>query len=54
MDEIIATILGYLRVVWRRRWLAMLVAWLFCLVVWGVTVTLPDRYEASAKVYVDT
>jgi polysaccharide chain length determinant protein (PEP-CTERM system associated) len=53
MDAVIATALAYLRAVWRRRWLAMLCAWIFCLAVWGITLSLPDRYEASAKVYVD-
>jgi len=47
-------VLGALQSIWRRRWVAIAVAWVAALagfvVVWGV----PNRYEASARVYVDT
>lgn len=39
---------------WRHRWLAALVAWLVGLVGAGVVLKLPDKYEAKARVYVDT
>jgi polysaccharide chain length determinant protein (PEP-CTERM system associated) len=32
----------------------VVVAWLVCIVGWTWVMTLPDRYEASARVYVDT
>ena len=43
-----------LRTVWKRRWLAVSVAWpvaLLCAV--GISL-MKDRYEASARIYVDT
>jgi polysaccharide chain length determinant protein (PEP-CTERM system associated) len=43
-----------LREIWRGRWLAVSVAWGVSLAL-GVTVLLmKDRYEASARVYIDT
>lgn len=38
---------------WRYRWPAVLFSWLVCAVGWGVTFTIPNSYEASARLYVD-
>ncbi|MEM8987661.1 MAG: XrtA system polysaccharide chain length determinant [Pseudomonadota bacterium] len=38
---------------WRRRWLILGVAWLVALVGWSVVFTMPNQYEASARVFVD-
>ena len=54
MSQQFDQLLTHLRGVWRRRWLAITVAWVACLAAWLVTLALPDRYEASATVYVDT
>ena len=54
MHEIIAQLSGYLRAMWRHRWYALAVAWLVCLAGWAVVFTMPSRYEASARIYVDT
>lgn len=43
-----------LRALWRSRWLAVGVAWA-CSVVLGLGVfTMKDKYEASARIYIDT
>jgi len=39
---------------WRFRWAALLVAWCVALVGWIAVLWLPDRYEASARVFVDS
>lgn len=39
---------------WRRRWAALAVAWVVALVGAVVLLRIPDRYEATARVYVDT
>src|SRR5215471_5032847 len=39
---------------WARRWLIFAVAAVLCCVGWLSVALLPDRYEASARVYVDT
>ncbi len=37
--------------VWKRRWLALLVAWGVCLVGWLVVSMIPNRYQSQARVY---
>jgi polysaccharide chain length determinant protein (PEP-CTERM system associated) len=49
-DEVLAV----LRAVWRRRWIAMASAWVAAILGIAATSTVPDRYEATAKIYVDT
>jgi polysaccharide chain length determinant protein (PEP-CTERM system associated) len=39
---------------WRRRWYAAGIAWLFCALGWGYVLQLPNIYEAKARIYVDT
>ena len=43
-----------LREIWRGRWLAVTVAWGVSLLLGGVIFMMKDRYEASARVYIDT
>lgn len=52
MNETIAQIYEWARAAWRRRWLALTTAWVVALAIWAVVMILPDRYEASAKVFV--
>lgn len=37
--------------VWRRRWLALAVAWGVCLLGWLVLALIPNSYESKAKVF---
>ena len=43
-----------LRGMWRRRWWGLAVAWLVGIVGAVVILSIPNRYEASARIYVDT
>lgn len=54
MDELLRQALGILRATWRRRWIGVAVAWGVALVGAVVVARIPDRYEASARIYVDT
>ncbi|MFP5410409.1 MAG: XrtA system polysaccharide chain length determinant [Gammaproteobacteria bacterium] len=54
MDQVLQQFLGYAKATWRRRWWGVVVAWLVCIVGWTWVMTIPDRYQASARVYVDT
>jgi polysaccharide chain length determinant protein (PEP-CTERM system associated) len=54
MDELVRQVLDILRGVWHRRWLGIAVAWLVGIVAAVMLFRMPDRYEASARVYVDT
>lgn len=54
MDELIGQITTAARGMWRYRRLAMLITWLVSAVGVGLVLTTPDRYQASARVFVDT
>jgi len=54
VNQIVEELLIALRAVWRRRWLAVGAAWAAALVGIAIVWIVPNRYEASARVYVDT
>ena len=54
MNEQIELVLSYLRDILRRKWWILGSTWLVCAIGWVVVQRLPDQYEASARVYVDT
>jgi polysaccharide chain length determinant protein (PEP-CTERM system associated) len=39
---------------WRFRWVALTTAFIVAFIGWAVVFALPDRYEADARVFVDT
>ena len=43
-----------LRSAWRFRWIALITALVLAMIGWIVVFALPDRYEAYARVFVDT
>lgn len=54
MQEILAQITGIARGMWRYRWAGVLVAWVVAAVATVVVFRIPNQYEASARIYVDT
>ncbi|MGH7068566.1 MAG: XrtA system polysaccharide chain length determinant [Acetobacteraceae bacterium] len=52
MDDVVALLHRYAVGAWRRRWLALLAAWVICLIGWAAVMRLPPRYEASAEIHV--
>ncbi len=54
MDEIIRQVVDVLRGMWRRRWIGVAVAWVAAIVGAVVLSRIPDRFEATARIYVDT
>jgi len=54
MQEIIRLALFYLAGIWRYRWFALAIAAVICPIGWAYVATMPDQYEASARVFVDT
>ena len=54
MNEAVEQVLGYARSVWRRRWIVLLTAWTVAVAGWVWVYLLENRYEAQARVYVDT
>ncbi|MFT3736543.1 MAG: GNVR domain-containing protein [Rhodocyclaceae bacterium] len=54
MDELIRKLVGFARGAWRYRWWGMLLAWVAGIAGAVGVYLLPDKYEASARIYVDT
>lgn len=54
MDELIGQLLTFAKGSWKHRWLGVLVAWLVGVIGAGIVLRVPDKYEASARIYVDT
>ncbi len=54
MDEIIRQATTILRGMWKHRWLGLIVAWTVAAISVVVVFRIPDKYEASARIYVDT
>ena len=54
MAELTAVILTFLKAIGKYRWYAIAISWIVALVGWGVVYSLPNDYQASARVYVDT
>jgi polysaccharide chain length determinant protein (PEP-CTERM system associated) len=54
MAEITAVLLNFLKAIGKYRWHAVVITWVVALIGWAVVLRLPNQYEASARVYVDT
>ena len=54
MEEILRQGLVILRATWKHRRLGMLVAWVVGAIAAGVILRIPEKYEASARIFVDT
>ena len=54
MDQAIELILEDARSAWRFRWPALGIAWVVALIGWGIVMLLPDTYQATTRVFVDT
>jgi polysaccharide chain length determinant protein (PEP-CTERM system associated) len=54
MQALIEQVLNELRGAWRFRRYALVVAWVVCLFGWFVVLAIPDTYQSSARVNVDT
>jgi polysaccharide chain length determinant protein (PEP-CTERM system associated) len=54
MQELVNQALAHMRGMWHRRWIGLAAAWIIALVGAAVVFRIPEKYEASARVYVDT
>jgi polysaccharide chain length determinant protein (PEP-CTERM system associated) len=54
MSDILQSIVLRLRGIWHRRWIGMVVAWIAAAIGVAIVFKVPERYEASARLYVDT
>jgi len=54
MKQELDRVLEEVRSAWRFRWLALTAASIASVIGWSIVFTLPDRYAADARVFVDT
>lgn len=54
MNEIYVEALNYAKGIWRNRWMAVITAWVVCVMGWAGVVLMPDQFESEARIYVDT
>jgi polysaccharide chain length determinant protein (PEP-CTERM system associated) len=54
MGEILGQLLTVARGMWKHRWLGLIAAWLVTAIGAIVVLSVPDKYEASARIFVDT
>lgn len=53
MNAILEEVRIGIHAVWRRRWLALAVAWAIALVGWLAVSLIPNTYESSARIYIE-
>ena len=54
LDELLHQLRSLLRAAWQRRWIGLAVAWAVGMIAAVVILRMPDQYEASARIFVDT
>ena len=54
MEQLIAQIVTIAKGMWRFRWPSLAVAWLVAVIGMIIVFRVPDDYEATARIYVDT
>ena len=54
MQDIVRQVLDILRGMWKFRWHGVVAAWVVAIVGSIIVMRIPDQYEASARVFVDT
>jgi polysaccharide chain length determinant protein (PEP-CTERM system associated) len=54
LQKTLELIFGYIKGVWVKKRYIMICTWLICPIGFGYVASMPDVYQSSAKVYVDT
>jgi polysaccharide chain length determinant protein (PEP-CTERM system associated) len=54
MQEIIQQLLFVLRGMWKFRWPGVVAAWIAAIIGTTIVMKIPDQFEASARIFVDT
>ena len=54
MNDLRLMLRRQLSAAWRYRWQALLFTWLVCALGWSAVFAIPNQYESSARIYVDT
>jgi polysaccharide chain length determinant protein (PEP-CTERM system associated) len=54
MDDLVRQLISTARAMWLRRWVGLAVAWVCAMVGAVVVLRMPERYEATSRIFVDT
>ena len=54
MEDLTTQLLPYLKGIWKYRWHGTVTIWIVAMAGWLTVYKLPDNYESSARIYVDT
>lgn len=54
MEDITTRLLPHIKGTWKYRWYGVATIWFLAIAGWLVVYQLPDSYESSARIYVDT
>ncbi len=54
MDDLSAQLLAHAKGIWKYRWVAVIAAWLVAILGWFFVYNMPNDFQASARIYVDT
>lgn len=54
MQEQIEIFRSYVRMAWIYRWMALVIAGILCAGGWAYILAMPDQYDSSAKIFIDT
>jgi uncharacterized protein involved in exopolysaccharide biosynthesis len=54
MEEVVRQLLSIVRGMWKFRWPALITSWIVAVIGVVIVFRIPDQYEASARIYVDT
>ncbi|MBX7499835.1 chain-length determining protein [Qipengyuania sp. YG27] len=53
MQDVLDELRSALHTVWNRRWVALAVAWVVCILGWLAVAFIPNSYESRARIYVE-
>jgi polysaccharide chain length determinant protein (PEP-CTERM system associated) len=54
VNEIFDLLMHYLNAIWKRRWVVLFGAWAVAIPGWIVVAMVPNVYQSSSRVYIDT
>jgi len=54
MRDQLLQLLTYARGMWRYRWYGLILTWCVSIIGWGFVYTLPDKYQATARVQIES
>jgi polysaccharide chain length determinant protein (PEP-CTERM system associated) len=54
MNEVYQQLISTLLAIWQRRAYVLVTAWMVCTAGWLFVAQIPNKYEATARIYVDT